>query len=83
LQDSRSSLYTFFFILFLPDTWQILMGIILAIFLAPVMTSPEMGIAAKSMLYLMTATIGYAASGIPARGIVRVLKKVILGGKNS
>lgn len=83
MQDSRSHLYTFFFILFLPDTWQILMGIILAIFLTPVMTSPEMGVAAKIMLYLMTATIGYAASGIPAKGIVRILKKVILAGKKS
>ncbi|MFP4350411.1 MAG: hypothetical protein ACOC3W_05275 [Thermodesulfobacteriota bacterium] len=81
-EHPRSSFYTFFYILFLPDTWQILMGFLLAIFLAPLLLSPGMGLAAKGMIYIMIAAIGYAVTVIPARRIVRMLKKMILGDKH-
>jgi hypothetical protein len=71
--------YVIFYVLFLPDTWQVLTGLIVAYLLTPVILSPEMGVPAKALLYIMVATIGYAASRGPARGITRLLKKAILG----
>ncbi len=81
-QHPRSAFYTFFYILFLPDTWQILMGFLLTIFLAPLLLSPSMGLAAKWMIYIMIASIGYAVTVVPARGMVRMLRKLILGNKH-
>ena len=71
--------YVLFYILFLPDTWQVLIGVLVAIFVAPVVLSPEMATSAQVMVYIMLATIGYAASRGPARGITRMIKKWILG----
>lgn len=71
--------YVLFYVLFLPDTWQVLIGVLVAIFVAPAVLSPDMATSAQVMVYLMVATIGYAASRGPARGITRVIKKWILG----
>ena len=71
--------YVLFYILFLPDTWQVLIGVLVAVFVAPAVLSPEMTTSAQVMVYLMVATIGYAASRGPARGITRMIKKWILG----
>ena len=71
--------YVLFYILFLPDTWQVLIGVLVAIFVAPTVLSPEMSTSANVMVYLMLATIGYAASRGPARGFTRMIKKWILG----
>jgi len=73
--------YIIFYILFLPDTWRILMGIIFSAFLAPLAVTPEMGIRGKILIYIMIATIGYSASGIPGRWISKMFKKLILGDK--
>jgi hypothetical protein len=43
--------------------------------------SPGTGLSNRVMLYIMIATIGYAASRMPARGICQVIKKLILGDK--
>jgi hypothetical protein len=75
--------YIFFYVLFSADTWRILMGIIAAWLLVPSIAPPEMGTGGRTMLYIMSAAIGYAASGVPARGITRILKKRILGGRQS
>lgn len=71
--------YIIFYMLFRPDTWQILVGLLVSYFLTPTILSPEMGLPAKILLYVMIATIGYAASRGPARGITRMIKKWILG----
>jgi hypothetical protein len=71
--------YVIFFILFAPDTWRIVCGFLLAIFLAPYIVKPEMTIAGRSMLYVMVAAIGWAISGKPARWVTTGLKKLILG----
>jgi uncharacterized membrane protein len=78
---SRTISYYFFYTLFLPDTWQILIGIAASYILAPLTMSPGTGRFARVMLYIMIATIGYTASRWPARGISRVIKKLILGDK--
>jgi TRAP-type mannitol/chloroaromatic compound transport system permease small subunit len=77
----RTFSYFVFYILFLPDTWQILIGVAAAYFLAPFAITPETGLGGRIMLYIMMATIGYAASRMPARGICRIIKKMILGDK--
>ncbi len=71
--------YIFFYILFLPDTWQVAIGIAVAWIFAPRAITPDSGVFGRVMLYIMIATIGYAASRLPARGITRALRKLILG----
>lgn len=73
--------YIVFYILFLPDTWRILIGILFSAFLTPLAVTPEMGVAAKVLICVMMATIGYSASGIPGRWIANMFKKLILGDK--
>ena len=75
----RTFSYFFFYALFLPDSWQILIGVIASYFLAPLAMSPGTGLFGRVMLYVMIATIGYAASRLPARGICRIIKRLILG----
>jgi hypothetical protein len=70
-----------FYILFWPDSWQILIGLMVAYFLTPLILSADMSAVAVVVLYIMMAAIGYAASRGPARGITRLLKKVVLGDK--
>ena len=57
------------------------MGIIFSVFLTPLAVTPEMGIGAKILIYIMISTIGYSASGIPGRWIANMFKKLILGDK--
>jgi hypothetical protein len=71
--------YIFFYILFLPDTWQIIIGIIAASLLSPTLRPADMGTAGGVVLFVMVAAIGYAATGRIARGFTRWLKKWILG----
>jgi hypothetical protein len=71
--------YIIFYILFLPDFWQFLTGLIAAYFLAPVVGFPDTGYGGRTMLFVMIATIGYAVSSLPARWITRILIKWILG----
>jgi len=73
--------YIIFYILFLPDTWQILIGIIAAILLVPLIAEPGMKTAGIGMLYIMITTIGYAASRAVGRWVAQGLRKMILGGK--
>jgi hypothetical protein len=73
--------YIIFYILFLPDSWQVLTGLIAAYFLTPLVESPDTGYGARAILFIMIGTIGYAASRKPARGVTRMLKKWILGEK--
>lgn len=71
--------YIVFYILFLPDTYQILIGIITAVFLAPLLLKPDMTLPATILIYIMVGTIGYAASRIPGKWISELFKKLILG----
>ena len=73
--------YIVFYILFLPDAWRILIGIIFSAFLSPLAVPPAMGLCGKILIYIMIATIGYSASGIPGRWISNLFKKLILGDK--
>ncbi|MCF8026859.1 MAG: hypothetical protein K9K81_00685 [Desulfobacteraceae bacterium] len=71
--------YVIFYILFLPDSWRILMGIGLGALLGPHLIEPDMDTAGRAMMFVMLAVIGYAVSGAPAKWITTGLKKWILG----
>ena len=71
--------YWVFYILFWPDTWRILMGLAVALLLAPLTAPPDLALSGRVMLYVMLAVIGWAAGAIPAGWIVSWLKKIILG----
>ncbi len=73
--------YVFFYILFSQDTWRILIGLMVSLFVTPQIFTPDMDLGARLVLYAMLAAIGYAGAGIPARLIVGGFKKLILGDK--
>lgn len=73
--------YILFYLLFLPDTWRVLVGIGVAFFLAPAIAKPDMGTGAMAMLYIMCATIGYALFAKPGQWISKFLKRMILNDK--
>ena len=73
--------YLLFYILFLPDTWQALMGLVAAYFVVPVITAPGDSNAKIVVVFIMLATIGYVGTRPIAKGITRLLKKFILGDK--
>jgi hypothetical protein len=75
--------YVIFYILFLPDSWQVLAGAVAAYLLAPLIELPTTGYGAGVMVHIMIAVIGYAATRVPARWITRKLVKWILGDKMS
>lgn len=70
--------YIFFYILFLPDTWQIIVGVVAAYLLVPAVRPEEMGTMGTVMLFVMIAAIGYTVSTAPGRWISRTLKQWIL-----
>jgi hypothetical protein len=73
--------YVIFYILFSPDTWRILIGIILAGFLvSPLARSQEIGPAGQTMLWVMLVAIGWSISAFPGKKIAGFLKKIILKG---
>jgi hypothetical protein len=73
--------YVFFYILFWPDTWRIVIGIAAACLLAPRIGYPDLGKLGTGAIYVMLASIGYAFSSSPARWISDRLKKLILKDK--
>ena len=73
--------YVFFYILFWPDTWRILIGAAAACLLAPRIVYPDLGILGAGAIYVMLASIGYAFSASPARWISDRIKKLILKDK--
>ncbi|MBW1758865.1 MAG: hypothetical protein JRG68_00020 [Deltaproteobacteria bacterium] len=73
--------YVIFYILFSPDTWRILIGIILAGFLvSPLTRSQEIGPAGQVMVWVMLLAIGWSISAFPGKKIADFLKRIILKG---
>ena len=71
--------YVVFYILFSPDAWQVLIGVLLALFFTPHILPPDLSLAGHAMLYIMVAAIGWALSARPANWMTTRLKKIILG----
>jgi len=73
--------YVLFYILFLPDTWRVFIGIALAYFFVPAILKPNMAAGAIVMLYIMCTATGYALSAKPGKWISNAIKKLILKDK--
>ena len=71
--------YIIFYVLFSTETWRIVLGLALSFFATPGLLSPDLSTAARALVYVMVATIGYSLAGRPARWISDGLKKAILG----
>ena len=70
--------YLFFYLLFWPDTYRILIGLAAAVVLAPRVTPADHGGFGQVMMHVMLACIGYAAGAKPARAISNKLKQLVL-----
>ncbi len=70
--------YILFFILFSPDTWRIIAGVVFAWILTPLVVRPDMGSMAVGMLGVMLTCIGYVLFAWPAKKVSRILQKLIL-----
>lgn len=75
--------YIIFYILFSTETWRIVLGLILSFVATPGLLPPELTSAARALVYVMVATIGYSLAGRPARWISNALKKAILGNRHT
>lgn len=74
----KTPAYRFFYILFSPDTWRVLLGLAAAFLLIPQVAPPDLETAGRVILFVMLAAIGWAAGAVPADWIVAALKKIIL-----
>ena len=70
--------YIIFYILFWPDTWRLLLGLLAALLFTPHILPVDMAVAGCALLYVMVAAIGWALSNKPAVWITTQLKKLIL-----
>jgi hypothetical protein len=70
--------YIIFYILFWPDTWRILVGLLLALMFTPLILPADMAAAGRAMLYVMVTAIGWSLSSKPANWITTQLKKIII-----
>ena len=70
--------YIFFYALFWPETYRLLIGLLAGAFVAPLLFAPDLGNGGKILLFFMIATIGYALSGAPGRAIAAFFRKRIL-----
>ncbi len=57
------------------------MGIVFAGLLSPLIFTPGIHLSGRVVIYIMMAGIGYSATGVPARWITGMFKKLILGDK--
>ncbi|MEN8246664.1 MAG: hypothetical protein ABFS43_17390 [Thermodesulfobacteriota bacterium] len=70
--------YVIFYILFWPDTWRILMGLLLTLLFTPHLLPADLSMGGRAMLYVMVAAIGWALSSKPAGWVTGKLKSLIL-----
>jgi hypothetical protein len=70
--------YIFFYLLFSDDTWRILAGFIVAVWVGPMVTQGRnLSQGGEVMVWLMMMAIGWSISGWPARKITSALKKAV------
>lgn len=75
----RTLSYIVFYILFSADSYRVLIGMAAGALFSPPLIQPDQSTPGKIVLFLMIATIGYALSAAPGRGIAAYLRKKILG----
>jgi len=73
-----SASYIFFYLLFSADTWRILAGFLMAVFLGPlVVRGRELSQGGEAMVWLMIMAIGWSVSAWPAKKITGALQKAV------
>lgn len=71
--------FVLFYILFSPDTWRLVIGILAAWLLVPgIIHNQDFSTPARIMIWIMLIAIGWAVSSYPGRKIALLIKKVIL-----
>lgn len=73
-----SLLYIFFYLLFSVDTWRVIIGIGLAVFLAPQIVPDDLSLSGEIVVWLMITAIGWWVSYYPARMIAGFLKQIVI-----
>jgi hypothetical protein len=70
--------YIFFYLLFSADTWRILAGFLMAVFLGPLVTrGRDLSQGGEVMVWLMIMAIGWSVSAWPAKKITGALQKAV------
>lgn len=69
--------YIFFYLLFWPDTWRILIGLLAATLIVPSLAPPG-NFAGTAVLFAMMVGIGYAVSAAPGRRIALFFRDLVL-----
>jgi hypothetical protein len=71
--------YIFFYLLFSPDTWRVLTGVVMSLLIVPSLSAGrELSSAGKWMVWIMVAGIGYGFSGLPAKKFSAFLRKKVM-----
>ncbi len=70
-------MYVFFYLLFAPDTWRVLIGLAFAAWLTPSLIKPDMPSASPYVLFLMLGSIGWAVSAVPGKWIAGKLRGLV------
>jgi hypothetical protein len=71
-------LYIIFYLLFSPDTWRILIGLVSAILIAP-RAAAGYGLAAQTVVWLMILALGYVLSAPVGKFISKRLSAAMHG----
>ena len=74
----KTPTYIVFYLLFSPDAWQVAFGVIAAFAVAPRIMPQAYAPAARILLYVMVAVVGYAASRPLGKGAAKLMKKLVL-----
>lgn len=70
--------YIFFYLLFSDDTWRIIAGFLMAVFLGPLVTrGRDLSQGGEVMVWLMIMAIGWSVSAWPAKKITGALQKAV------
>ncbi|WP_319525870.1 hypothetical protein [uncultured Desulfosarcina sp.] len=70
--------YIFFYLLFSDDTWRILAGFLMAVFLGPLVTrGRDLSQGGEVMVWLMIMAIGWSVSAWPSKKITGALQKAV------
>jgi hypothetical protein len=69
--------YCFFYLLFSPDTWRVLLGLALAWLALPFLAPSDLPALSRILLLVMLTAIGWTLTAVPGRGIAGFLQKMV------
>ena len=75
-RERRGPRYLFFYFLFSPDTWRILVGTIMAVVLTPRLLPVDRTGMGRYVLFIMITVVGWAVTGAPARWFTQRLQSI-------